>query len=308
MKDTILLAGGSGFIGKSLTTLLIKRGYKVNILTRKQPTSKVQNEKINYFTWSPSTQSIDKECFTNVICCINLSGAGIVDKRWTDSYKKELIESRTLSTKLLVNYLNNNNTSCKTLINASAIGYYGVDKIGISDENTPVGKEFLSHICKVWEDETSKLDTQKTRLAIVRIGIVLSTKSGALKEIMRPMELGFGSNLGSGKQVVSFIHINDLCEIFLHVLEHSNLSGVYNGVAPYPTTNEEMTKIIANAIHKPLLLPNVPKFLLKMILGESASIVTGSMECSADKIISTGYQFKYPKITDAIQDIIKYDK
>lgn len=289
MGHCVLIGGGSGLIGTRLTEILLQKGHQVRHLGRKR-----RDGQIKTFEWDIHKQTIDERAFDGVDIVINLAGANISGHRWTEPYKKELLISRTGSTQLIVNALGQR--SGIQFISGSAIGYYG---FGDSDhrftEADPAGTDFMSQLTVEWE----KIARQIENVAIIRTGIVMSAEGGAFEEMAKPIRLYVGSPLGSGKQVVSWIHLEDECGIIMHVIEN-NLSGIFNAVAPEPATNEEITSEIAKRLRKPLWAPNVPAFVLKIVLGQMSEAVLNGSRVSCEKIQSTGYRFRYPTIREAI--------
>lgn len=297
MSKTILITGGSGLLGQHLTKMALSANYKIKWLGR---TKQNTPPEVESFLWNIEKEYIDEKCFENVEYVVHLSGAGVADKPWTIQRKKEILESRTKSTELLAKYLKNN-TSIQKVVSASAIGFYGLDTGDNSlNENAPAGNDFLADVTNLWEKEADKITIPTLK---IRIGVVLTEKGGALPKLCEPIKWCAGAALGTGQQYVSWIHIEDLCRIFLFVLENKNLVGTFNGVAPFPLTNQELTKAIAKKMKKPLFLPNVPSFVLKMMLGEMAGIVLGGNKVSAEKIIQTGFHFEYDTIEKALLNL-----
>lgn len=295
VNSCVLIGGGSGLIGTRLTELLKQKGCQVRHLGRKAKDGAVKT-----FAWDIENGSIDERAFEGVDVVINLAGANVSDKRWSAAYKKTILNSRTVSTKLIVDFLNSKPHQVKHFVSGSAIGWYGLQDNGKwFHENDPAGTDFMSQVVKAWEHEATLTKDPKVKLAIVRTGIVVSEKGGAVEEMSKPIKMYVGSPLGTGKQIVGWIHLEDECAIFLHIIENS-LTGVFNAVAPNPVTNEEMTKAIAKKLKKPLLLPNVPGFALKLVIGEMADAVLGGTKVSADKIQSTGFKFKFETLESAL--------
>jgi hypothetical protein len=293
----IIITGGTGLVGKRLSTLLEEKGYDVNILCRdpKNP---------NEYKWNTDENYIDEKVFENATAIIHLAGAGVADKRWTDERKKEIIESRTKSTQLLFNFLAKGNHQVTSFISASAVGYYGDRENELLTEASSNGTGFLAEVCKLWENEVEKISTLNIAVSKIRIGIVLSKDGGALPKLDLPIKFGIGAYIGSGKQYVPWIHIDDLCHIFIHLLEHSNLTGtVYNGCAPDIKTNKQMSQTIAHVLHRPFIPFPAPEFILNIALGEMASMLLMSNNCTSQKIISTGFSFQYPTLEMALKNI-----
>jgi uncharacterized protein (TIGR01777 family) len=292
VSGCILIGGGSGLIGSRLTEILLQKGYEVRHLGRRAKDGPVKT-----FAWNIHRHTMDERAFDGVDVVINLAGANISDHRWTESYKKELLTSRTGSTKLIVDFLNSKPHNVKHFVAGSAVGYYGLcDNSTLFKESDPPGNDFMAQVTVAWEGVADQWNGNVTH---VRTGIVFGPHGGALEEMSKPINLYIGSPLGSGKQYVSWIHLEDECGIIMHVIEN-NLFGTFNATAPVPATNEEITKALARKLHKPLWLPNIPGFVLKIVLGEMSGAVLGGTKVSSAKIISTGYQFKFPTLAEAL--------
>jgi uncharacterized protein len=299
MAHTILITGASGLVGSRLTELLLQKGHQVSHLGRSKRAGSVPS-----FVWDVENKSIDLPALDGVDTIINLAGAGVADKRWTTHRKKEILESRTHSTQLLFEILKKQNHSVKTFVGASAIGYYG---LGLNDEvfteESKAGNDFLASVTKQWEEDTDRIASLGVRVVKLRIGIVLSAKGGALVEMAKPIRLGVGSPLGTGKQYLSWIHIDDLCEMFIKAMEDEKMKGAYNAITTW-LNNANLTKAIARALKKPLWLPPVPNFMMKIILGEMADMVLNGCKVSSEKILKAGFQFKHPNLTDALKNLL----
>jgi uncharacterized protein len=302
MKE-VIIAGGTGLIGTGLTRLLLSKGYRVNILSRSARKSDITG--LQYFKWDIPDQELPLDIFGSADYVINLSGASVGEKRWNAAYKKEILESRVNSTRLLVETINTHPNHINALLNGSAIGYYGMNLDHPAGENDPPGDDFMAEVCVAWENEAQKLDQTKTRLLISRTGIVFSAREGALHSMAKPVKYFVGAPLGTGTQVVSWIHVDDLCRGILFALENQSFNGVFNAVAPNPSTNKEITNILAEVLNKPLFLPPVPGFILKMILGEFAESVLGSAPVSCKKILDAGFEFRHPDLMGAIADLYR---
>ena len=299
-KKHILITGASGLIGTRLTALLTQNGYQVSHLGRKAKSGVIPT-----YVWDITQQTIDTKALQGVDAIIHLAGAGIADKPWTKARKKELLESRTHSTRLLYQTLKNETHQVKQLISASAIGYYGfAPQPHVLKEEDAAGKDFLAEVTQAWENEVDKFSGLLQQTAKLRIGIVLSTKGGALKPMLLPVKFGVGSALGSGKQMISWIHIDDICKQFLFLLENPNLQGAFNGVAPNPLSNKEFTKVIGKVLNRPVWLPAVSSFLLKLFLGEMANLVLQGNAVSCDKMQQAGFNFTFTRAEDAIQHLV----
>ncbi len=299
MTKKVLITGGTGLIGSKITELLLRQGIKVHCLSR----SSQKGEQISYYKWNVNNQTIDKAAFDGVDGIIHLAGAGIADKRWSAERKKEIMESRTRSTQLLYTTLSELDHTVNTFVGASAIGWYGETGDALVTEEAPPGRGFMADVVKAWEAEVSKIRSLGIRLAIIRVGIVLSSQGGALPEMARPVKLFAGAALGSGKQYLSWVHEDDMARIFVHAYRQAAVEGVYNGVAPHPATNQEMTSQISNVLKRPLFLPNVPEFALRALLGEMADMVLIGTAASSKKIEATGFTFQYPELKHALSSL-----
>ncbi len=302
MSKTILITGANGLIGKALTQTLTQSGYKVHILSR----SKMHppNKNVDAFQWNVSKEQIDSECIKGVDAIIHLAGEGIAEQRWTDTRKKQLIESRTKSIKLIYSLLEKDTThQVKTVISASAIGYYG-DRGNelLTEESTP-SNTFLAQLCVAWENAVQEGKKLHMRTVSMRTGLVLSDQGGALASMARLTKLGLGSILSDGTQWVSWIHIEDVVQMYVYALEHTTIHGIYNMVAPQPTTNKIIIKELAQVLKKSLWLPAIPSWILKLVIGEMSALVLDSSRVSADKILSTGFKFKFKNINSALECI-----
>lgn len=300
---TILITGATGLVGQELVQLLLKNGHVVHYLsTSKQKV--VTEEVYKGFYWDPKTAKIDLNALTNVEVVVHLAGA-TVSKKWTKAYKQEIIESRVISTRLLFKTLQENPNQVKQIVSASAIGIYPDSLSTIYHEtDLAVDASFLGNVVKQWENEVSQFEKLNILVAKIRIGLVLAKDGGALQEMVKPIKFGVGAAFGSGQQYQSWIHLHDLAAIFSHVIEN-NRSGVYNGVSPYPVTNEALTQAIAKTLEKPLFLPNIPKFVMKLILGEMHILLFSSQHVSCRKLLDENFQYKFASLDKALNDLLK---
>lgn len=294
---SILVTGGTGYIGSALCDLLRDKGHTVFILSR------TKSDIPNTFYWNLEEHYIDPEAIIKADYIIHLAGAGIVDKRWTKERKSILIDSRVKTANLLFEKTKELNPNLKAFISASAVGYYGATTSEkIYKENDAPGNDFVSDICKVWEKSANKFRDLNIRTVIFRTGVVLSKEGGALEKLSQPIKFGVGAALGSGEQYIPWIHRKDLCNMYLYAIENEEIKGIYNAVAPEHITNEALTKTIANKLNKPLWLPNIPTFVMKLLLGEMAVVVLEGSRVSSEKILSTSFKFKYPNIREALDN------
>ncbi len=299
----ILITGATGLLGKVLSKLLIDNSISVNYLS----TSKTKIEsKPNYqgFYWNPDEGKIDENCLIGVDAIIHLAGANIA-KRWTNTYKQEIIESRVLSSNLLFNTLKKNPHQVKQIISASGTAIYpdSFHKI-YSETETEIADGFLSNVVVKWEESVDQFKLLAIKVCKVRTGIVYDKDGGALAEILKPIKLGFGSSFGSGKQIQSWIHIYDVVHLYYFLLKN-NSEGVYNAVAPETVSDQKLTKTIARILKKPLFMPNMPRFIMKLILGDMSELLFTNKNISSKKAINEGFKFKFPDIDSALEDILK---
>jgi uncharacterized protein (TIGR01777 family) len=304
MKN-ILIAGGSGLVGKRLTEMLLDKGYNVTILTRSSNIVS-NNPNIFFANWNTDKQTIDEQAVSKADAIINLAGAGVADKRWSIERKKEIVDSRVNSGRLIVNALQRIPNNVNVVVNASAIGWYAPNQQSneIYQEEEPANTDFLGETCKQWEQSVHPISLTQKRLVKLRIGIVLSKHGGALKEFLKPLKFGVATILGSGKQKISWIHIDDLCRMFIAAVEQESMNGVYNAVSPMVTTNSKLNIALAKKLRGKFYIPIfVPKFLLKIVLGELSVEVLKSSDISCKKIHDAGFQFLYPSIESAFEQM-----
>ncbi|RAJ33310.1 TIGR01777 family oxidoreductase [Pedobacter cryoconitis] len=299
MNQHILLTGATGMLGKDLIQTLLKRGNKVSILSRKPH----QIDQVKVFLWDVEKQKIDAACLEGVDSIIHLAGENISKGKWTEQRKKEIIDSRVLSTQLLFKTIATNPNQIKNFISAAAIGYYGNRADEILTEESKPGHNFLADCCIQWEKAIDQGQQLKLRIVKIRTGVVLAKNDGALKAMATPIKLFAGAPLGSGKQWVPWIHYQDMTRIYLHALDNELLTGAYNATAPVPVTNKQMTKAIAKQLHRPVWPFSVPEKILQLILGEMSSLVLNSTHTTAHKIESSGFIFKYTQLEQALSDI-----
>ncbi|MBN1634084.1 MAG: TIGR01777 family oxidoreductase [Ignavibacteria bacterium] len=307
-KKMIAINGATGLIGKNLTMKLIAKGYRINVLTRRTGNAKksfIQNQNIVYTGFSG--EELTKEMVTSLngsYGIINLAGASIGDRRWNDKYKKLIYDSRINSTRLLVDAMSKITKKPSVFINASASGYYGLEPVGESDEYSEPGDDFLSKLVADWEAEALKANELQIRTGIVRTGVVLSRKGGALERMITPFKYFAGGHLGNGKQWIPWIHIEDLTELFIYILENQNMAGVYNGIAPCIITNKKLAKAIGNTLGRPYFFP-VPEFILKLLVGEFAKYLLEGRKIIPKRTLESGFKFIYTDIETALSNILK---
>jgi uncharacterized protein (TIGR01777 family) len=302
MSQNVLITGGTGLVGRRLTELLLQEGYQISYLSRhREPIDNVR-----VYAWDVEKGLIEDGAVESADYIIHLAGAGVADKRWNSSRKREILESRTHSAALLHKKLQHSAHQVKAVIAASAIGYYGYDTgDALIREDSQAGDDFLAEVCQQWEASVSQIRQLNIRTVSFRIGIVLSPQGGALAKLLQTINIGAGASLGTGRQHFSWIHIDDVCRAFIQALKDDQVSGIYNLTAPHPVTNEELTKETASVLDKPLLLPNVPAFALKLGMGEMANAVLGGSYVSSKKLEATGFQFQYPFLRPALEDLLR---
>jgi len=302
-KKIVLITGGTGLIGTDLSKLLFDKGYQVRILSRSKNIQK--NKSYHYYTWNIASKEIDLAALKNVDYIIHLAGAGIADKRWTAIRKKQIIDSRVDSALLLFEGLQQLNHRPLKFITASGIGYYGAttsDKI-YSEKDT-VHDDFLGKTCKKWEESSLKFEDVGIPTSILRTGIVLSKKGGALEKLRQTFKFGFGAALGNGQQYMPWIHIDDLCRIYLRTITDIDFTGIYNAVSLEHLTNNEFTKALVHQHKRGIQLPNVPSFLLKLLIGSMSAMVLYGSRVSAKKLERIRFKFRYDTLEKALEDLI----
>ncbi|MCC5931937.1 MAG: TIGR01777 family oxidoreductase [Cyclobacteriaceae bacterium] len=303
MSKNVLITGASGTVGSVLTELLIKKGYKVSHLSR---SGSAKRGSVRIFGWDLAENYIEPAALENAHIIIHLAGAGVADERWTDKRKKEIKDSRIFSTRLLFEKLKQIPHKVETFISASAVGIYGNSGKALMREDANIHpSDFLADVTQSWEEEVFQIQELNIRTLALRIGVVLSNQGGALEKMALPVKYGAGAALGSGEQIMSWIHIDDLCEMFCHLIQKESYSGAFNAVAPNPVSNKEFTRTLAKVLNKPIFLPPVPAFVLKIMLGEMSAMVLGGSNVSAEKILKTGFAFKYSTAEDALKDLLK---
>ncbi|MEY8848492.1 TIGR01777 family oxidoreductase [Psychroserpens sp. XS_ASV72] len=298
----VLITGATGLIGQEIVNVCKQENIPVHYLT----TSKHKLENQAYykgFYWNPKTKEIDLNCFDGVDTIINLAGATI-SKRWTSDYKKVILSSRTETAQLLYDVIQKHKFPVQQIVSASAIGVYPDSQTNYYEESFEgVSDSFLGTVVQQWENAVNRFEQLGITVSKIRVGLVLSDKGGALPQIVKPVRYGVGAAFGTGEQWQSWIHIDDLAKLFFFLAENK-LGGIYNGVAPNPVSNSELTKTVAKVLKKPLILPNIPKFAMKLVLGEMHILLFESQRVSSSKTESKGFDFEYHHLEPALEDLL----
>lgn len=296
MMRKVLITGGSGLIGRRLSFLLKSRGYEVRILSR----SNNPNKSYKTFLWNISEKKINDSAFEGLNHIIHLAGAGIADKRWSEKRKKEIIASRVASTNLLYNTVKRLKTPLNSFISASATGYYGaITSETIFEEKDKPAKDFLGKVCSLWEDSIFQFNQIKIRTVALRTGIVLSKDGGALKKMKTPII----TSLGNGKQYMPWIHIDDLCELYIKAIEDQEFKGAFNAVSSEHISNLSFSKKISKIFNYPFLAIGAPSFILQIVFGEMSTIILNGSRISANKIKQAGFIFKFENLEKALKNL-----
>lgn len=299
-KEKILIAGGSGLVGQHLATHLHDRGYEICILSR----SLKQHPRFTYYQWDIDNKEIDPRA-AKVDHIINLTGAGIADKRWTDSRKKEIIDSRVKSTLLLKSLLDKQGLKVKSFCSASAIGIYGNRADELLTEKSSIGKKsFMVDCCEQWEDAASALEDHCDRFCIIRIGIVISSKGGALQKFILPIKLAQANYFGNGQHYYSWIHIEDLSRVFTECLKNKNYEGIINGVSPNALTNKDFIIACKKAIARYALVYPIPNFFMKLLMGEMSAVILNSNRVVPQFLENQKFAFAHPNLEAAVKDVL----
>jgi uncharacterized protein (TIGR01777 family) len=298
--EKIVISGGTGLIGSHLCLKLQEKGYKTAVLSREKNNS----SSVQHYYWDWEKNILDQEAIETADYIVHLAGVNIGDKRWTVQRQRLIISSRVKSAELIFNAVKESKRKPKAFISASAIGYYGT---GTSEkiyaESDPPALDFLGETCRKWEESADHFEHIGLRVVKIRTGIVLTRQGGALAKLMSLVKSGFGSAIGTGSQYMPWIHIDDLCEIYIKAIEDIKMNGAYNAVAPDYVTNREFTLSLARALKKSVWLPPVPAIAMKMVFGNMADMLLNGSRISPDKITATGYAFRFSQIESALTDL-----
>jgi uncharacterized protein (TIGR01777 family) len=303
MAKNILLTGGSGFIGTKLTALLIANGFSVSILTRSE---RKASKDVTYYKWNLENNYIDEDAVLKADYVIHLAGENIAAKKWTDKRKKEIMDSREKPIELIFSVLKKNNKTLDAFISASAVGIYGAfTSETICTEETPAANDFLGETCQKWEAATSCIESLDIRTVKIRTGLVLGNGGGFLKKLVPIFKYGFGSIVGTGNQYMPWIHIDDLCPIYLQAIINPDMKGSYNAAVGDDTTNAIFSRTMANVYGYSIWLPKIPAFVVRLITGEMGEIILTGQRVSSKKIESAGFKFKYSNLKSALLVCLK---
>lgn len=303
MDEKIIIVGGSGFIGKRLTVILREKKFIIYNLTRNPNKNNAKKSNADFDVKFPNeNKQTLLDIFSNATAVINLAGAPIAGRRWSKKYKEEIYNSRINTTKKISELINECSSPPKVLINASAVGYYGDRDDEFLDESKEPGNDFLSKVCIDWE-QTALLSAEKTRVVLARIGLVLDKKEGALPKLVLPFNFYLGGTIGSGKQWLSWIHIDDILRLFLWSIENENVAGPINFVSPHPVTMKHFVKELSHILKKPAFFP-IPTIFLKIIMGESACVLTNSQRAIPEYALNNGYNFTFTELNKALKDLL----
>lgn len=304
MKKSILLAGGTGLIGSRLLEQIDHEKYEIYVLSR----SLREGKQVKFLRWDPAKEWIELNGLRPDII-INLAGAGIADKRWTKKRKKEIIDSRVSGANIFSKLISDGSIKPELYLSASAIGIYGDRADQVLNENTEVGDDssFLVRTCLAWEDSANQLRKLVDRMLILRIGIVLSNKGGALVKMRLPLKTGIAGYFGNGKQYMPWIHIDDLCSIIIHLVHDPKATGVFNAVSPNPSTVLDFTKKLKQVFNPRSLVMSTPAIVLKTLMGEMSEMLLNSLRVVPRRMMDSGFNFKFEKLEEALEDLKERD-
>lgn len=297
---TFLITGGTGLVGQRLTELLLADGHEVKHLSR----SNKSGGQVECFVWNVAQDYVDPEALAGVDVIVHLAGADIAEDRWSEARKKELVDSRVETLNLLKRQLVGTSHTVTTLISSSAQGYYEPNQSRVLREDDAPDAGFMGQLCVRWEAAATSWSDLGVRVAINRIGLVLSRRGGVLEAIMGPIEKRLSPVFGSGSQMYSWIHVDDLCGMIMFEADDASMHGVFNAAAPNPESQRELNQAVTAQLGKSVLTLRAPKLLLNAALGERAIVVTDSFNLSSDKVQQAGYEFQHETIRAAMADLI----
>jgi uncharacterized protein (TIGR01777 family) len=301
----VLVTGATGFVGQKVVEQLLANGDEVVVLTRNIAKGVMTlGSRCKYFQWGDSTQLPPMEAFNGVQGIVNLMGEGIADKRWDEAQKKKIHDSRILSTAQIIEAIKAMPVKPKVLVSASAIGIYGNRGNEEITEDSTSGNDFLANLCKEWEAEANKAKALGVRVAVVRTGVVIGKNGGALKKMLPIFKLGAGGPVGNGKQYMSWIHVEDLANIYVEALKNGSMEGPVNGTSPYPATSKEFAKMLGHVLGRPAFAP-APAFALKLVFGEMSSVLLEGQKVLPVKMKATKFRYFYPTLEMALKESIR---
>jgi uncharacterized protein len=305
MSERVLIAGGTGAVGRQLTNYLKQKGFEISVLSR----SNDSQEGVNTYYWDIEKNRIDIGCYDNVSHVIQLSGANISEKRWSAKRRVEIVNSRVNSTNLLFQSVKDNGVKLKTFISASAVGYYGAvtSEHKYTESDLP-GNDFLAGTCVKWEEAAGQFNNIGVKTVKIRTGIVLMRSHGALEKFILPVKLCLGAAFGSGKQYFPWIHIDDLCGIYHKAICDVAINGAINAVSPAESTNKQFVDALCHVLHRPRILPNIPSSVLKFAFGDLAGTLLNGSRISCEKILKSGFVFQFLNLEGGLSHLIKVAK
>lgn len=298
----IAIAGATGFVGSRLVAELTERGDEIVILTRSPQTAKQRFPKAEIVGYTPLKSGDWEQSISGCDAVVNLVGEPIADKRWTPAHKREILESRQITTQKIVEAINQAAVKPKVLVNTSAIGYYGTSETAKFDETSPAGNDYLAEVCQAWETAAQEVSSD-TRLVILRFGIVLAPGGGVLGKMLPVFQTFMGGAIGSGNQWVSWIHRDDLVKLIITAIENDKMVGIYNATAPNPVTMQQLAQGLGEVLSRPSWFP-VPGFVLETMLGEGAKIVLEGQQVIPQRTLADGFTFQYPELKPALKSLL----
>ncbi len=303
--ETILITGGTGLVGSHLCKRLLEKGYYVNILGRNSK----PDADTPVYAWDIDKNEIESAAIESADFIIHLAGANIGDQRWSNNRKKLIVDSRVKTGGLIFEKTKEIKNKIKVFVTASAIGYYGtITSDKIFRETDPPANDFLGQTCQLWEQSADRFKELGIRTVKIRTGVVLTREGGALSKMITPIKIGLGSAIGNGQQYLPWIHIDDLCGIYIKAIEDIHMKGAYNAVAPEYISNRDFNAVIASVLKKPFWFPDIPAIALKILFGEMSGLLLCGSRISAEKIMEEEYNFKFATLQIALNDLLEKNK
>lgn len=300
----VLVTGATGFVGTRVVNKLLANGYEVNVLSRNIVSAVLKlGSRCKYFQWADQSQLPPAECLEGVGGIIHLMGEGIADKRWDEAQKKRIYDSRIVSTNKLIEAISKQTIKPSVLVSTSAVGIYGDRGDEVITEESSVANDFLAKVCTDWEKEANRASGLGLRVAIIRTGVVIGKNGGALKKMLPIFKLGGGGPVGSGKQFMSWIHVDDLANMYIEALKNPNIVGPHNATAPYPATSKDFAKALGKTLHRPAFAP-APAFALKLVFGEMSQVLLDGQKVLPNKFQKQNFRFAYPTLEQALKESV----